>query len=73
MKEKNTLLHKFVCFQMHNKRLRAWSLLIFEWEITSFKKLRYFKRELFLTMFKYYQELSIARYQASNYFLVHCN
>ena len=35
---KKTLLHKFVCFQMPNKRLQAWSLLIFEWEVTSFSK-----------------------------------
>ena len=30
-KKKTPLLHKFVCFQMPNKRLQAWSRLLFEW------------------------------------------
>ena len=38
MKANTSLLHKFVCFQMPNKRLQAWSLLIIEWEIPSFSK-----------------------------------
>ena len=40
-KKKTPLLNKFVCFQMSNKRLQAWSLLIFAWKITSFSKTTY--------------------------------
>ena len=67
MKEKNTLLHKFVCFQMHNKRLQAWSLLIFEWEITSFSKTTVTSEGAVSHNVLYYQQLSIARYQVSFY------
>ena len=52
MKERKTpLMHKvsLVCFLMHNQRLRVWSLLIFEWQITFFssQNLRYFRGSLF--------------------------
>ena len=54
-KRKNTIvaLYYFVCFQMPNnyKRLQAWSLLLFECEITSFSQTTLVQREPFLTMF----------------------
>ena len=38
-KENTPLLHNLLCFQMLHKRLKAWSLLLFEWElITPFSK-----------------------------------
>ena len=38
MKEKTPLLHKFVCFQVHNEILQLKSFNNCEWEITSFSK-----------------------------------
>ena len=38
MKETTPWLHNFVCQQIHRKRLQAWSILLFEREITSFSK-----------------------------------
>ena len=48
------------------KRLQAWSLLLFKWEITSFSKNILLQKEPFLTMF-HYQQLTIACYQVSLY------
>ena len=46
MKDKTPLLHKFVCFQMH-ERHQAWSFIIW----VSFQKTMLPQREPFLTMF----------------------
>ena len=71
MKEKTPLLHKFVCFQMPNKRIRASSLFFFfffEWEITTFSKSMLLQRESFLTMFYTINSSpALACYQVSLY------
>ena len=57
---------------MPNKRLQALSLLIFEWEITSFLKTTFFREGAVCHNVLYYQQFSTACYQvilyANNYF-----
>ena len=71
MKEKTPMLHYFVCFQMHHKRLQPKSFLI--WVRNYFFLKNYSTSEgAFSHNVLYYQQLSIARYQvtfyANNYF-----
>ena len=55
MKEKSTMFHKFVCCQMHNKRLQL------KFCIICFSKAKLFQRGPYhLTMFYTLQQLSIA-------------
>ena len=61
MNEKTPLLHKLVCFQMLNKRLQAWSFLLFVWEITFFSGRAISHNVL------YYHQLFIARYHITFY------
>ena len=43
------------------------SLLLFEWEMTSFSKTMLLQREPFLLNIFYHQQISITRYQVSFY------
>ena len=53
IRKKKRQCYKNVCALDAYKRLQAWSLLLFEWEFTSFSetKLAYVQREPFLIMF----------------------
>ena len=48
---KNTLVGRICVLSDRNTRLLAWSLLLFEWEITSFSKTTLLQRESSPTMF----------------------
>ena len=66
MKEKTPLLHNFVCFQMHNKRLQLKSFIIWVRNYLFLKN--YVTSEGAVSHnVLYYQQLSIARYQVSFY------
>ena len=66
MKEKTPLLHKFVCFQMPNKRLQLKSFNIWVRNYLFLKN--YVTSEGAVSHnVLYYQQLSIARYQVSFY------
>ena len=64
----NSTLCAFTCIIKHFR----WSILLFEWEITSFSKTTFLQREPFLTLVYTIMQLSIIRNQvncyANNYF-----
>ena len=65
---KNTIVAQICVLSDAWKRLhQAWSLLIFELEITFFSKTTLLQMEPFLTIFVYYQQLFIISYQVSFY------
>ena len=72
MQEQTALLHKFVCFQMHNKKASGLMYCIFRGRNYLFHKNCVNSEGAVSHNVLYYQQLSIVRYQvgfyANNYF-----